>query len=114
LALFDARQSFTVPATAGQYAPERLTLAAAAGTITPAINAITAVAESAAANSVTEIWLPKSGAAVPPTDADFFVSAFSVTGASADTFALAGVRGAQIRVRSGGTAGTTVVSATAN
>lgn len=110
---FAIRQSFTVPAGSGQYAPEAITLAqgSAAGAGKPQLLGVTALIEAAIANAVVELWLLKIGGD-PTANGDYFFSGKSTT--TGDTFPLASWPGAQLRVKSGGTAGNHIVNATAD
>lgn len=114
-ARFKARKSFTVPATSGQYAPERITFPSVFGSGLAeegGLLGITALVESGgAAGAVVEVWLPKVGAT--GIDADYTLAGTGITSGQL-TMALASFPGAQIRVKSGGTAGTTTVDATAD
>ena len=113
-ARFSSRTSFAVPATSGTYAPERITFGSDNPSTPPdALLGLTSLLESAPAGAVVEVWLPKIGAAVPAADADYFFSGDSHTSGRI-TVPLASWPGAQIRVKSGGTAGTAVVNATAD
>ncbi len=113
-ARYQDRQSFNVPATSGTYAPERITFGSASTNVIPdALLGLTSLLESAPTGATVEIWLPKLGAAVPATDADYFYSGDSHTSGRL-TVPLASYPGAQIRVKSGGTAGAAVVDATAD
>lgn len=115
------RVSFTVPVTAATYAPERITFGGVEsrtnGQPQIGILGVTAMIESnAATGAVIEIWLPKMGAVLTndtPADAEYFFSGWQL-GAGAVTIPLAAYFGAQIRVKSGGTAGACVVNATAS
>lgn len=119
-----ARRSFTVPVTADSYAFERLTFGIVAlGTAPLAFTGITALAErsSVVAGATVELWLPRLAAADKSpsqfVDDDYTYSGesfvMSAANPGAETWALAGYEGGQIRVRSGGTSGTAVISATA-
>jgi hypothetical protein len=113
LPLHSARTSFTVPATSGQYATQRIQLAPPSAAVTGVpLYGVTALIESAPAGAVLELWLMRVEGD-PATDASFFYSGKSIT-TGAETWTLAGFPGAQIRVRSGGTGGTLVASATAD
>src|SRR3990167_307553 len=112
------RQDFTVPAANGSYAFERLTfLAVSAGRPEVSFIWVTYVVEASVATSVVELWLPRiSGGTKHPStfiDSDFVYSVESIAASGAETWALAGYPGAQIRVKSGGTGGTATISATA-
>lgn len=116
------RQTFNVPGVAGNYANERITFGAVgAGEIDQDFLAFTVLVEDAFVPGCTvELWLPRvsdSGeAAAARTDADYFNSRITpMTTAGAQTYLGngGGWVGAQVRVKSGGTAGTLNVSATA-
>ena len=115
-----ARATFVVPATAGDYAPERITFGLPGvepTTREEELQGITVALESGPANAVVELWLAKVGtrpdAAGAPEDGDYFYAGKALTSGYM-TSSLAGYVGAQIRVKSGGTAGNAVVNATAN
>lgn len=114
-ARFKARKSFTVPATAGQYAPERITFPSSFGSglaEDEGLLGISLLIESGgAAGAVAEVWLPKIGAT--GVDADYSLAGAGISSGQL-TMALASFPGAQVRVKSGGTAGTTTVDATAD
>lgn len=107
------KQSFTVPATSGSYAFERLTFGeTASGQVQPNIEGITISVFSSVATSQVEVWLPRVDATAPYLDTDYTYSGWSVAASGALTMPLAGYTGVQVRVKSGGTSGTAVVSAT--
>lgn len=114
-ARYKSRVSFTVPATAGQYAPERITFPETfSATTVPDVGllGITALIESNAATGATlELWLPKIGAT--GIDADYTFSGISASSGLLYQ-ALASFPGAQLRAKSAGVAGAMVVSATAD
>ena len=63
---------------------------------------------------VVELWLPRIGATKGSMiDDDYKYSGKAFGASGAETWALAGYPGAQIRVKSGGTGGTAVVSCSA-
>jgi hypothetical protein len=107
---FRNRVSFTVPAGAGSYAPERLTFGpASTGIATPSLLGISVLIETPLiASAVVELWLLKLDAD-PSADASYFL--YKTVSANGDTLPLASVGGAQIRVKSGGTAGSQPVNA---
>lgn len=107
------RVTFTVPATAGQYAPERLNLNShqpPSAVLTSPLLGVTALIESAPASAEIELWLLRLGGD-PTNDAEFF---FFDTTASSKTWPLASFPGAQLRAKSGGNAGSMTVSASAD
>lgn len=118
MSAFADRVSFAVPAGAGAYAPESLTFdVPSAATVCPPLDAIELLVETvgAATGAVAELWLPRVQPSTRPVpDAEYFYSGKSVTGAGGDSFPLVQWRGARIRVKSAGVAGTAVVSARAN
>lgn len=106
-----ARVTFTVPATAGQYAPERIQLnSQSASVVTPTLLGATALIEAAPASAALELWLLRVNGD-PTNDADYHL--YDSTTAS-KTWPLASFPGAQLRAKSGGTAGSMTVSATAD
>ena len=117
-----ARQSFTVPAASASYAFERLTFGEVAAGVPPdSFFGMTAVVDTAVAAATVELWLPRidAGTKHPSTfiDSDYVFSGetipVTVAIPGAETWALAGYPGAQLRVKSGGTSGTLTISATA-
>lgn len=117
---FEARTSFTVGAVAGVYATEEIVFAggvalgSSLGAQSPGLTAVTALVESLglAVDAVVELWLLKVGG-TPGTAGHWFYAQESLT-AGAETWPLASYRGAKIRVKSGGTAGTVIINATAD
>lgn len=111
-ASFAIRQSFAVPVTSGQYAPEVITLAHSTAALTPiSLLGVTALIEALVASATVELWLLKIGGN-SATSTDYFYAGKSTT--TGDTWPLASWPGAQLRVKSGGTAGTCIVNATAD
>ena len=108
-------QTFTVPATSGSYAPERIAFGEVASGMAPdAFQGVTALVETSVTSMVVELWLRKVSATHPWIDDDYVYSGQALDAATgAETFTLAAVPGAQIRVKSGGTSGSAVVGATA-
>lgn len=112
------RQEFAVPAGAGSYAPQRITFGVVgSGQPEIALQGLTAAIEgSGVASAVLELWMPRldAGTKHPSTysDGDYSFSGKTLTASGAETWPLAGYPGAQIRVKSGGTAGTMTVSST--
>ena len=112
------RQNFTVPGASALYAFERITFGVpGANSPEDSFIGVTAVVEASVATSVVELWLPRisDGTKHPSTfiDSDYVFSGESIAATGAETWALAGYPGAQIRVKSGGTSGTATISATA-
>jgi hypothetical protein len=113
-ALFKTKTSFTVPAGAGSYAPERAQLNVQ--NTTQALSellGVTAVVESLAAGSIVELWLLELGTD-PTNDANFYFFGAMPSALGGQTWALASTPGGQLRCKSGGAAGTTKVSASAD
>lgn len=107
--LFQDRAVFVVPAGAGEYAPERITI------LRPQqIYGLTTLIEAGPASAVYELWLLRAGGDPsnddPDTTDDF---AKWKTSTGGETWPLAGWYGAQIRVKSDGNAGNATVSVTA-
>lgn len=109
---FYGTTSFVVPATLGQYAPERFTFAPPSGVSAVPLLGVTALLESGPAAVVIELWLLKFNG-TPATDGHWIYSGLSITGGGA-TWPLASFPGAQLRAKSGGTAGTAVVTGSAD
>lgn len=114
------RTTFNVPTTTnGAYAAERITFGVVPVGVRedPGIGGITVLVESATANAVTELWLPRvqdgstPASTIDVVDADFFYTGHYITGSGSFTHSLAGWPGAQLRVKGGGSAGPVVVSA---
>lgn len=105
------RVSFTVPVTSGNYAPERITFAAQnTSCVSPPLLGVTVLEEAKVATATVELWLLKQGGD-PTADASYFLYASSVGSA---TTPLASYPGAQLRVKSGGTAGSHIINASAD
>lgn len=106
--------SFTVPSTSGSYAPERIAFGEVAeGMPQDSFQGVTASVDTSVASMVVELWLPAFNADYPRVDGDYKFSGKSIGATGSETWALAGYPGAQIRVKSVGSAGTAVISATA-
>ena len=106
--------TFTVPSTSGSYAPERIAFGeVASGMPQDSFQGVTASVDSTVATMQVELWLPAFGSAAPFIDGDYQFTGKYIGATGAETWALAGYPGAQIRVKSGGTSGSAVVSATA-
>lgn len=111
---YSGSKNFTVPVGAGTYAPERLTLAKASQSQAyDSLIGVTALIEQGVAAAVLELWLLKRGGD-PTNDAHFMNTGKSITASGSETWPLASWDGAQLRAKSGGTAGTLIVSATAD
>lgn len=119
-----ARQAFNVPAVAGNYANERITFGAVGvGEIDQDFLAFTVLAEGPLVPGCTvELWLPRVADATvlasARTDTDYTnsgITPITAATAAAQTYLGngGGWVGAQVRVKSGGTAGVQGVSATA-
>jgi hypothetical protein len=110
-----ADQTFTVPAASGSYAPERWTCGdVKAGQPWDAFQGVTASVYATVASMTVELWLPRFGATKGSMiDGDYHYSGKSIGATGSETWALAAFPGAQIRVKSGGTAGSAVVSCSA-
>ena len=108
-------QTFTVPAASGSYAFERGTVGdVKAGMVQDTFQGITVSVYTSVAAMVVELWLPRIGATPGALiDADYKYTGKSIGATGSETWKLAGYPGAQIRVKSGGTAGTAVVSISA-
>lgn len=114
MAAHEARTSFTVGAVAGVYATEEIIFGGTSATRSPSLTAVTALVETLglATDAVVELWLLKIGGA-PATAGDWIYTGESLT-SGAETWPLASWPGAKIRVKSGGTAGTAIISAAAD
>jgi len=110
------KMSFTVPAASGSYAPERIAFGEVkSGQAPDSFQGVTAAVLTTVASATVELWLPRVDiAGGTHLDTDYTYSGQALDAATgAETFVLAGWPGAQIRVKSGGSAGTMVVSASA-
>lgn len=110
------RQTFTVPSTSGSYAPERIAFGEVKSGMAPdAFEGVTAHVHTSVTDSVVELWLGRVGiAGGAHINTDYKYSGQAVDAATGmETWALAGYPCAQIRVKSGGTSGSAVVSASA-
>lgn len=107
--------SFTVPSTSGSYAPERIAFGEVkSGQVLDTFQGVTASVYTSVTGMVVELWLPRAD--VTPgahIDGDYTFSGKSFGPSGGETWALAAYPGAQIRVKSGGSAGTAVVSGSA-
>ena len=107
-------RTFTVPAASGSYAFERSTFGEVrAGMPKETYQGITVNVDTSVATMSVELWLPKFDAIAGSTvDGDYKYSGKSSGATGSETWALAGYPGAQIRVKSGGTGGSAVLSVT--
>jgi len=113
--VFAARQSFTVPATNGQYASEEIVFAPSTVAVVPSgLLGGSAVIEKKPASASLELWLLQVEGD-PTNAADWFYSGNNVTAANAlVTWPLASYPGAKLRAKSGGTSGSLVADASAD
>lgn len=110
-----AQQSFTVPAVSGGYAAERLRFGdVGEGQPRDQFDRVTVVGHSSATDADVELWLLKWDAVSPYTNDDYTFSGQKIDATGVLTVELAGYPGGEIRVKSGGNAGTNVVSLTAS
>ena len=113
----EARQDFTVPSASGSYAFQRITFGMPSNSTTPAtpLQGVTVSVDVSVASSSVEVWLPRVGGGTKSpsafVDTDFQYSGYSIAASGALTMPLAGYRGCQIRVKSGGTGGTATIAA---
>ena len=110
------RQTFTVPVTAGFYAPERLAFGEVPSGLAPmSFEGTTASVLTSVATAVIELWVGSVGiTSGAHLDTDYTYSGQALDAATgAETFVLAGYPCFQFRVKSGGTAGNLVLSGTA-
>lgn len=109
-------QSFAVPATSGQYAPEVIYLRQQQdGGTFDAIERLSAYVDALPSGATVEVDLLKANSAnrATPASTDWLGPAATVTATGlADLITLAGWYGGRIRVKSGGTAGTATLHAT--
>jgi len=107
------RVSFAVPVTAAQYAPEELICSRdnrAIGGIME-VTELSTLVEALTATAQVEVWVLKAGG-VPETAGDWVYSGTAYTTLVLQAaLAMAPWVGVKLRVKSGGTAGTTIVSA---
>lgn len=106
-------RTFSLPAASGSYSGDRLTFGEVkAGQVKESYQGITVNVDTSVASMVVELWLPKANAtAGSMIDSDYTYTGKSIGATGSETWALAGYPGAQIRVKSGGTAGSPVISA---
>lgn len=109
------QRTFTVPATSGSYAFERETFGEVGSGQAPIrIMGVTVSVDSTVAGMTVELWLPKAvGDRSTLVDGDYQYTGKSIGATGSETWALADYPGAQIRVKSGGTSGSAVLSVTA-
>lgn len=107
--------TFNVPAASGSYAPERWTCGdVRAGMPWDAFQGVTVSVYATVAGMVVELWLPRFNATKGAMiDDDYHYAGKAIGATGSETWALAAFPGAQIRVKSGGTAGAAVVSCSA-
>lgn len=113
--------TFTVPATSGNYAFEKLRFGGTGdGVGWNSFQGVTALFETGVTDASCELWLAKLSVADAATRSfeeylndDFVYAGQTFTAAEVmETWALAGWPCFEIRVKSGGTAGSAVVAAT--
>ena len=105
--------TFSLPAASGSYSAERITFGEViSGQAKESYQGITVLVVTSVATMTVELWLPKVSADHPFIDGDYTYTGKSIGATGGETWALAGYPGAQIRVKSGGTAGSPVISAT--
>jgi len=108
-----ATRTFSLPAASGSYSGDRLTFGeVASGQAKESYQGITVSVDTTVASMSVELWLPAFNADVPFLDDDYKYTGLSIGATGSATWPLAGYPGAQIRVKSGGTAGSPVISAT--
>ena len=108
-------QTFTVPSASGSYAFQRWTFGdVAAGMPWDAFQGVTVSVASTVATMTVELWLLRANATKGSViDSDYTYSGKSIGATGSETWSLAGYPGGQIRVKSGGTGGTAVVTCSA-
>lgn len=107
--------TFTVPSTSGSYAPERWTFGdVASGMPWDSFQGVTASVYATVTGITCELWLARLGATPGSLiDGDYHYTGKSIGATGSETWALAGYPGGQIRVKSGGTSGSAVVTCSA-
>ncbi len=100
-----ARTTFAVPLTSTNYAPEIMRLPGG-----PKINEVAILIETLVATSTVELWLLRVDGDSANDGHYIFAKSFSAAGLQ-DLVILSPWRAAQIRAKSGGTAGSSAVSA---
>lgn len=110
-----SRVSFTVPAGAGSYAPERILLLPVSDSHVGLLG-LQLLVEAAIAASTIEVWMASAAATDYTLDASFFLSSMTFSGAAAGStyFPLISWPAVQLRVKSGGTSGSLIVNASAD
>jgi hypothetical protein len=106
------QMTFSLPAASGSYSAERITVGAVrSGMPEDAFQGITISVDTSVSGMSCELWLPRVGkAAGTLLDTDYKYTGKSIGATGSETWALAGYPGAQIRVKSGGSAGSPVLS----
>lgn len=108
------QKTFSLPATLDTYSAERITFGdVGAGMVEDSFQGVTVSVDTSVATMTVELWLPKVGSTHPRIDDDYKYTGKSIGATGSETWALAGYPGAQIRVKSGGTSGSPVISASA-
>jgi hypothetical protein len=116
------RQVFTVPTPSGNYANERVTVGAVAAGVSEGAYQRAEVLVEGSGNSpfvpssVVEVWFPRLDLNGVGTDQDYTFggSSYSMTSAGMYAFELGAATGFQVRVKSGGSAGSQAVTVTAS
>lgn len=108
-------QTFTVPSASGSYAFERWTFGdVASGMPWDAFQGVTINVATSVAGMIPELWLLRANATKGSViDSDYTYSGKYIGATGSETWALAGYPGGQIRVRSGGTGGSAVITCSA-
>lgn len=107
------QKTFSLPAASGSYSAERITVGAVkSGMVEDSFQGITISVDTSVSGMTCELWLPKVGRSAGEVvlDADYKYTGKSIGATGSETWALAGYPGAQIRVKSGGSAGSPVIS----
>ena len=104
--------TFSLPAASGSYSAERITVGdVKAGMPEDSFQGITISVDTTVTAMTCELWLPRVGAVSGTLlDTDYKYTGKTIGATGSETWALAGYPGAQIRVKSGGTAGSPVIS----
>lgn len=105
------RASPAVTITSGAYSATKITFPGPVSNAHSGLLGVTVMFEALVATAVAELWLCSIGSD-PTLDASYFFSGQSTT--TGATWPLASWPGAQIRFKSGGTAGTIIANATAD
>lgn len=108
-------QAFTVPSASGSYAFERWTFGeVASGMPWDAFQGVTVSVATSVTGMSVELWLLRANATKGSViDSDYTYAGKSIGATGSETWALAGYPGGQIRVKSGGTSGSAVVTCSA-